>query len=50
MKDRTNHLSLDYIGLIEEEVRLDATMIRGDFKAGLDQTVHTEDDKVWTRL
>ena len=29
----------------EAEVILDAVMIREDFKTGLDQTMHTEDDQ-----
>ena len=45
MKDRTDHLSLEYISLIEVEVRLDITMIREHFKTGLDQTTGTKDDQ-----
>ena len=45
MKDRIDNLSHEYISLIEEEVRLDVTMIREDFRTGLDQTTCTEDDQ-----
>ena len=44
MKDRTDHLNPNYTNLIKVEVRLDVTMIREDFKIGLDQTTCTEDD------
>ena len=39
MKDRTDHLNPEYTNLIDIEVRLDVTMIREDFKIGLDQTM-----------
>ena len=45
MKDRVDNLNLEYISLIEVEVSLDINMIREDFKTGLDQTMHTEDDQ-----
>ena len=45
MKDKTNNLSHEYITLIEAEVRLNTIMIREDFRTGLDQTMHTEDDQ-----
>ena len=45
MKDRTDHLNPVYTNPIEVEVRLDVTMIREDFKIGLDQTTCTEDDQ-----
>ena len=44
MKDRTDHLNPEYTNLIEVEVRLDVTTIR-DFKIGLDQATHTEEDQ-----
>ena len=44
-KDRIDNLSHEYISLIEAEVRLDVTTIREDFRTGLDQTTHTEDDQ-----
>ena len=43
MKGRINHSSHKFISLTEVEVRLDAIMIREDMKAGLGQTMHTED-------
>ena len=43
MKGRINHSSHEFIGLIEVEVRLDTIMIREDMKAGLGQTMCTED-------
>ena len=43
MKGRINHSSHEFISLIEVEVRLDAIMIREDMKAGLGQTMCTED-------
>ena len=46
MKDRIGNLSHKYISLIEAEVKLDVTMIREDFRTGLGQTMHTEDDQV----
>ena len=45
MKDKIDNLINKYISLIEAEVRLGATMIREDFRTGLDQTMHTEDDQ-----
>ena len=45
MKDGTDHLNPVYTNPIEVEVRLDVTMIREDFKIGLDQTTCTEDDQ-----
>ena len=45
MKDRTDCLNPVYTNTIEVEVRLDVTMIREDFKIGLDQTTCTEDDQ-----
>ena len=45
MKDRIDNLSHEYISLIEAEVRLDITTIREDFRTGLDQTMHTEEDQ-----
>ena len=41
MKDRIGNLSHEYISLIEA----DLTTIREDFRTGLGQTVHTEDDQ-----
>ena len=43
MMGRINRLSHEFISLIEAEDGLDVTMIREDIKAGLDQTVCTED-------
>ena len=45
MRDRTDNSNHEYINLIEAEVRLDVTMIREDFRSGLDQTICTEDDQ-----
>ena len=45
MKERTDHLNPEYTSLIEVEVRLDVTMIRENFRTGLDQTMHTEDNQ-----
>ena len=45
MKDRIDTLSHEYISLIEAEVRLDVTMIKENFRRGLGQTNHTEDDQ-----
>ena len=45
MKDRIDNLSGKYISLIEAEVRLDVIMIKEDFRTGLDQTMHIEDDQ-----
>ena len=50
MKDRIDNLSHEYISLIEVEVRLDVTMIRENFRTGLDQTMHTEDGQGMARL
>ena len=36
--DKVDNLNLDYISLIEVEVRPDITMIREDFRTCLDQT------------
>ena len=45
MKDRIDNSNLECTNPIEAEVRLDATIIREDFKIGLGQTTHTEDDQ-----
>ena len=45
MKDRIDHLNIEYISLIEAEVRLHAIMVREDLKTGFDQTTCTEDDQ-----
>ena len=45
MKDRIDNLSHEYISLIEAEVRLDAITNREDFRTGLGQTTHTEEDQ-----
>ena len=44
MKDRIDHLSHEYISPIEAELRQDAVMNR-DFRTGLGQTTHTEEDQ-----
>ena len=44
MKDRIDHSSLKCINLIGAEARLDANMVREDFKIGSDQITCTEDD------
>ena len=43
MKNRINCSNHEFINPIEAEVRLDVIMIREDIKAGLGQTMHTED-------
>ena len=43
MKDRTDNSKLESTNLIEAEVRLDASMIREDFKLGSDQRTLTLD-------
>ena len=45
MKDRIDHLNFECTNTIEPEDRLDVIMIKGDFKVGLGQTTHTEDDQ-----
>ena len=40
-----DHSNLECTNPIEAEVRLDAATLKEDFKIGLDQTMHTEDDK-----
>ena len=45
MKDRRDNSNLECTNQVEEEVRLDATVIREDFKIGLDQTMCTEEDQ-----
>ena len=43
MKDRINLSNHEFINPTEVEVRLDAISIREDIKAGLGQTMHTDD-------
>ena len=45
MKDRIDHLSLKCTIPIQVEDRLDIITSKGDFKIGLGQTTHTEDDQ-----
>ena len=45
MKDRIDNLSHEYFSLIEAEVRLDVIMIRENFRTGLGQIMHIEDDQ-----
>ena len=45
MKARIDHSNPECTNLTEAEVRLDAIMIREDFKIDFDQTMHTEADQ-----
>ena len=45
MKDRIDHSGLECTNLTEAGFRLDTTMIREDFKIGLDHIMHTEDNQ-----
>ena len=45
MKDRIDNLNHEYISPIEVEDRQDAIMNREDFRTGLGQTTHTEEDQ-----
>ena len=45
MKDRIGSLNQKYTSPIEVEDRQDAIMNREDFRTGLDQTAHTEEDQ-----
>ena len=44
MKDKTNSINHEYSSPIEVGDRQDALMNREDFKTGLGQTIHTEED------
>ena len=50
MKDKTDSLNHEYISPIEVEDRQDALMNREDFKTGLGQTIHTEEDHSMDRI
>ena len=45
MKDKTDSLNCEDISPIEVEDRLDALTKIEDFKTGLGQTIHTEEDQ-----
>ena len=45
MKDIIDNLGHEYISLIEVEVRQDTIMNKEDFRTGLGQTTHTEEDQ-----
>ena len=45
MKDRTDSLNHEYISPIEVEDRQDAITNKEDFRTGLGQTTHTEEDQ-----
>ena len=45
MKDKTNSLNCRYISPVEVEDRQDILMNREDFKTGLGQTLHTDEDQ-----
>ena len=45
MKDRIDNLNHKYISPIQVEARQDAIMNREDFRTGLGQTTHTEEDQ-----
>ena len=45
MKDRIDSLNHEYTSPIEVEHRQDAIMNREDFRTGLGQTTHTEEDQ-----
>ena len=45
MKDRTDSLNHEFISPIEVEDRLDVITNKEDFRRGLGQTTHTEEDQ-----
>ena len=45
MKDKTDSLNHEYISPIEVENRQDALTNIEDFKTGLGQTIHTQEDQ-----
>ena len=44
-KDKTGSLNCEYISPIDVEDRQDTLTNREDFKTGLGQTIHTEEDQ-----